>query len=75
MTDIDTFGAVRDVRGLATPENVAAVLGCTEDEARQRLDALAETHHVTGPQEWSFGEGGVTTGYGLTSKGQDALDQ
>lgn len=76
VTDIESLAAVRDVpgRNLALVEDVAATLGCSEDEARERLDALVRSGHLAGPvlvawegQEWR------EAGYGLLPKGRDAL--
>lgn len=76
VTDIDTLAAVRDVHGrnLAPVEDVAETLGCSEDEARDRLEALVRSGHLAGPVlvAWK-GEEWREAGYGLLPKGRDAL--
>jgi predicted ArsR family transcriptional regulator len=56
-------------------DEAAADLGCSEVEARERLDALVQSGLAVGPWVQRWGDQGEWRegGYGLSSQGRDVL--
>lgn len=72
MVDIDVLDRLED--GITPVEQVAGALGIPEDEARERLDALVRSGHVAGPILVRSGGPWREMGYGLLSRGKDAVE-
>jgi hypothetical protein len=75
--DMEMLCAFRDPRssGLVPVGDAAQMVGCSENDARRRLDALVSQGCAAGPVWAGFGGVGWSEfGYGLLKKGRDALD-
>jgi predicted ArsR family transcriptional regulator len=75
--DMEMLRAFRDPRssGLVPVADAAQIVGCSEEDARRRLDALVTQACAAGPVWAGFGGVGWSEfGYGLLKKGRDELD-
>lgn len=74
--DMDLLEAIADARGLIKAADIAAEVERVEEDVRSRLLSLCRDGYVSGPilVKWENDEGWSEAGYGLTSKGREALD-
>lgn len=74
--DLEMLNLLADKERLTKPGEAAEALGCSTEDALRRLVALVRDGYVAGPvlARWKSSEDWTETGYGLLSKGREALE-